>query len=265
MDGKTRQAEALRPGDRLRAFGQAHWLGFHALVLAAWAYLFAMQLPPETAAAARLFGPELWAAICTVEPGLAGAPTVFLMWAAMTAAMMAPSAAPAFATFDDLRVAQAASRGGFAALVAGYLAVWLGFAAAATAAQLALAGAGLISPAGESAAKWLTVFLLAAAGAWQLSAAKRACLRHCRRPLTVFVAHWQEGPTRLGLRLGLACLGCCWALMALAFVGGTMNLLWMGGAMVLMTLEKLPGPGPVLTLPLGLALLGAAGFVATAG
>ena len=246
---------------RLRAIGQAmgqgHWLAFYALVLAAWALLYAMQLPPDLAAAARLFGPELWEALCTVEPGMAGAPTVFLMWAAMAAGMMAPTAVPALATYDDLRAAGAGSTAGFGWLTAGYLAVWLGFAALASGAQIALSGAGLLTPLGASASVWLTASLLALAGLWQLSAVKAACLTRCRAPLTFFMAHWAEGPWRMGLRLGLTCLGCCWALMALAFVGGTMNLAFMGGAMLLMTLEKLPLGRP-LTRPLGVALLLAA-------
>ena len=242
---------------RLAAMGQGHWLAFYGLVLAAWALLYAMQLPPDLAAAARLLGPELWEALCSVEPGLAGAPTVFLMWAAMAAGMMAPTALPALATYDDLRASGAGSGAGFAALLAGYLAVWLGFAALATAAQIALAGAGLVSPLGTSASVWLTAALLGLAGLWQLSALKAACLARCRAPLTFFLQHWAEGAWRMGLRMGFVCLGCCWALMALAFVGGTMNLAFMGGAMVLMTLEKLP-VGQPLTRPLGAALLAAA-------
>jgi predicted metal-binding membrane protein len=245
------------PAERLRAMGQGHWLAFYGLVLGAWALLYAMQLPPDLLAAARLFGPELWEALCTVEPGLAGAPTVLLMWAAMAAGMMAPTALPAFATYDDLRAARAGSAVGFAALAGGYLAVWLGFAAVATAAQIGLAGAGLLTPLGSSASAGLAAALLAAAGLWQLSPAKAACLLRCRAPFTFFLAHWAEGPWRMGLRLGAVCLGCCWALMALAFVGGTMNLAFMGGAMLLMAAEKLPA-GRGLTRPLGWALLGAA-------
>ena len=102
--------------------------------------------------------------------------------------------------------------------------------------------------------------LLALAGAYQFSPAKEACLSKCRRPLAFFMAHWDEGPLRNGLRLGLVCLGCCWALMALAFVGGVMNLAFMGLATVIMGLEKLPDIGRWLTRPLGVALLAGAGW-----
>jgi predicted metal-binding membrane protein len=247
--------------DRIRRMGGAHWLGFFALVLGAWALLFAMQVPADLRAAASFYGADLWAALCSIEPGLAGAPTLFAMWAAMAAAMMAPSFLPALATYDDLSRTAAVGRAGFAALLGGYLAVWLGFAALATVAQIALTGAGLLTPLGESASRGLSAGLLALAGIYQFSPLKHACLSRCRHPLGFFMQHWSPGSAAavgMGLRLGLVCLGCCWALMALAFVGGTMNLAWMGLAMVLMTLEKLPAPGRILTRPLGLALLVAA-------
>ena len=249
-------AAAARTGDRLRRMGRPHWLGLFGGVMAAWAILFAMQMPPGMATAVRLGGADWWEALCSPAPGLAGAWAVFAMWALMAGAMMAPTAVPALATYDDLRGGVGAR--GFAALVAGYVAVWLGFAALATAAQLALAEAGLVSALGESLSRALTAALLAMAGLWQFSNLKEACLSRCRRPLAFFIDHWAEGPWRMGLRMGVVCLGCCWALMALAFVGGTMNLIWMGGAMVLMTLEKLPTLGRPLTRPLGAALLGAA-------
>ncbi|MGY6703981.1 DUF2182 domain-containing protein [Roseinatronobacter sp.] len=243
----------------LRKMRAPHWLGFYGMIALAWAALYAMQLPPDLVAAASLYGAEFWDALCRIEPGLAGAPNIFLMWALMSAAMMAPTALPALATWDDL--VQTGRSAGFGALLAGYLAVWLGFAALATAAQLGLAGAGLLNPLGASVNIWLTALLLAGAGAYQFSTLKDACLAKCRRPLTFFIQYWENGPWRMGLRLGAVCLGCCWALMALAFVGGTMNLLWMGGAMVLMMVEKLPRIGAVLTRPLGYGLIAASAAV----
>lgn len=239
----------------LRRMRAPHWLGVYALILGAWAALLAMQVPSDMRAFADLYGAEFWQALCRIEPGLAGAPTLLLMWALMGIAMMAPTALPAFATWDDL--VQGGHAQGMAALVGGYLLVWLGFAVIATAAQIGLAQAGLLSPLGDSTSRWLDAALLFMAGAYQFSTWKAACLAKCRHPLAFFLQHWSEGPARMGLRLGLVCLGCCWALMALAFVGGTMNLLWMGGAMVLMALEKLPDFGAALTRPLGVALMGA--------
>lgn len=237
----------------IRKMTAPHWLGLYGAILLAWVLLFAMQLPPDLVAAANIYGAEFWDALCRVEPGLAGAPNIFLMWALMSAAMMAPTALPAFSTWEDL--AQTGRAQGFGLLLAGYLLVWLGFAMLATAAQLLLSDAGLLTPLGESISIWLSAALLMGAGAYQFSTLKDACLSKCRRPLTFFMQHWDEGPWRMGLLLGAVCLGCCWALMALAFVGGTMNLLWMGGAMLLMMLEKLPAIGAMMTRPLGYGLL----------
>ncbi len=237
----------------VRRLSTPHWVGFYSLVALCWGALYAMQLPADLIAAADFYGADFWQAICRVEPGLAGAPSIFLMWALMSVAMMAPTAVPTFATWDDL--VQSGKAPGFALLLAGFLLVWVGFAVLATLAQIALATAGLVNPIGESIHAALNAALLAAAGLYQFSALKAACLAKCRHPLTFFMQHWQSGPWRMGLRLGAVCLGCCWALMMLAFVGGTMNLLWMGGAMVLMTLEKLPSIGAVLTRPLGYGLL----------
>ena len=118
----------------------------------------------------------------------------------------------------------------------------------------------LVSGFGDSRSVWLSVALLAIAGGYQFSALKEACLSKCRAPLTFFMQHWGESPLSMGLRLGATCLGCCWALMLLAFVGGVMSLAFMGLATLIMTLEKLPDIGRWLSRPLGVALLGGAGL-----
>jgi predicted metal-binding membrane protein len=246
----------MQIADSIRRMTAPHWLGFFALILGGWILLYAMQLPPDLLAARDIYGADFWLALCSVEPGWPGAPKLFLMWSAMAAAMMAPTLLPALATYDD--IAQNDSvQGGFGRLVAGYLVIWLGFAAVATALQVTFAQAGLLDPEGVSVNRWLTAGLLALAGAYQFSNIKDVCLSKCRRAFVFFMQFWAEGPFRMGLRLGALCLGCCWALMALAFVGGTMNLLWMGAAMLLMILEKLPEIGRHLTRPVGFALLGA--------
>lgn len=243
-----------------------HWLVFFAAILAAWAGLYAMQLPADLLDGAQIYGAEFWATLCRVEPGLAGYPTAFLMWALMAAAMMAPTFVPALATFDDLAGAGAASRRGFAELLGGYGAIWLGFSLLAALAQVLLAQSAMLSPLGQSASPWLTAGLLIAAGAYQFSALKDACLTQCMAPFSFFMRHWRDtrwNAAKLGLRLGTLCLGCCWALMLLGFVGGTMNLAWMGAATVLMVLEKLPQASRFIVRPLGVVLIFAGLAVAT--
>jgi predicted metal-binding membrane protein len=244
-----------------------HWLVFFGAVLAAWAGLYAMQLPAELLAGAELYGAEFWAALCRVEPGWAGYPAAFLMWALMAGAMMAPTFVPALAVFDDFIAGRAARRADFALLLGGYIGIWLGFAALAALAQVWLAQFAMLSPAGQSLSPWLTAALLLTAGAYQFSALKHACLTQCMAPFMFFMTHWHDtrwNAARLGLRLGALCLGCCWALMLLGFVGGTMNLAWMGAATVLMVLEKLPQAGRFVTRPLGGALI-IAGLAVAAG
>lgn len=242
-----------------RRMGAPHWLGLYAVVLAAWAALFAMQTPVELRNLADVYGADFWRELCTVEAGWAGLPITILMWLLMSAAMMAPTAIPALVTWDDLVISGAAR--GFGALLFGYLAVWGSFSVVASILQVVLAEFQLLDGFGKSTNDLVTASLLLIAGAYQFSALKEACLSKCRKPLTFFMQYWNEGPLRMGLRLGAVCLGCCWALMVLAFVGGTMNLLWMGGAMILMFLEKMPDIGRYLTRPVGLALIGAAGLV----
>lgn len=243
--------------DRIRAMGAPHWLALFGLILAAWTLLWLMAIPADLRDTAGAYGPTFWQSLCTLTPDAAGLARMAAMWALMSAAMMAPTILPALATYDDLGQGGAATRMG--PLLAGYFAVWLGFSGIAAGAQMVLFRAGLLDPLGQSTAAALSAALLGVAGLYQFSPVKAACLSKCRRPLTFFMAHWAEGPWRNGLRLGLVCLGCCWALMALAFVGGVMNLGFMALATLIMILEKLPDIGRHVTRPLGLALLAGSG------
>ena len=182
------------------------------------------------------------------------------MWALMVLAMMMPTAVPLFRSYSDLSVGNPdrIPPVGLLGLAVGFCAAWLGFAAVGGLVHWALSLNGFLSDAGILQQSWLAALLLALAGLYQFSNLKAACLSRCRAPLMFFLSNWRDGVAgafRMGLHQGVFCLGCCWALMALAFVGGTMNLLWMGGAMVLMTLEKLPFLGRYVTQPLGVALL----------
>lgn len=243
---------------RIRSLRGPHWLVFFGALLAGWGALFAMAIPSELRALEGTYGGAFIAALCGGTLGTAGLPTTLAMWVLMSAAMMAPTALPAFATYDTLPRTPGTS---ISALIGGYLLAWTGFSVLAAFAQMGLYRLGLVGALGQSLSPTLSAALLIGAGLYQFSAIKNTCLSRCRAPLTFFLQHWDEGPFRNGLRLGLDCIGCCWALMALGFVGGTMNLAFMGLAMVLMTLEKLPGIGRRLTRPLGGALI-AAGLAA---
>jgi predicted metal-binding membrane protein len=187
-----------------------------------------------------------------------GFPVLMAMWAAMTAAMMLPTLVPTLAVYLALPARARPGPSGAVALIAGYLAVW-GLAAAAFAlAQAGLIRLGALGPAAALTSPYASAGLLIGAGLWQFTATKTACQTACLRPELRFLAHLTPGipgAAAMGVRIGLACIGCCWALMALAFVGGAMSLLWMGIATVFMVLEKLPGLGAHLRRPAGAALI----------
>jgi predicted metal-binding membrane protein len=127
-------------------------------------------------------------------------------------------------------------------LAGGYAAVWLGFAAGAALAQLAFTHAAWRDGGLAPASALLSGALFLAAGVYQFSALKEACLTQCQRPFPFFFAHWQttaRGVFRLGLQQGLYCLGCCWAMMLLMFATGAMNVLWMAALGMVMTAEKM--------------------------
>ncbi|WP_269585026.1 DUF2182 domain-containing protein [Roseibium sp. Sym1] len=242
---------------RLLAGQRGLWLAFYGSVLAAWGVLFAMQTR-DVPAALQIDGLAFLLSLCRTTAADAGFGSALIMWSLMALAMMAPTAFPAFRTFAQINRTAGAGGQPVAALLAGYVTVWLGFAVAAALLQVRLAEFGLVSTLGRSVSAPLNGLLLLLAGAYQFSRLKEACLNACQSPMTFFFSHWQAGATggaKLGVRLGAVCLGCCWALMLLAFVAGTMNLAFMGLAMVLMTLEKLPAVGARITAPLGVFLI----------
>lgn len=184
-----------------------------------------------------------------------GWPLVAAMWAVMMVAMMLPGAAPAILLYSRVhRHSINDSAPPSMAFLAGYLACWLGFALIATALQLAIASP--MSMALES--RLAAGVLLIAAGLYQLSPLKDACLNHCRSPAAFLSRHFRPGSwgaARLGLRHGAWCVGCCWLLMSLLFVGGVMNLLWIAGLTLLVAAEKLLPHGAWIARIGGVALV----------
>jgi predicted metal-binding membrane protein len=179
---------------------------------------------------------------------------VILMWWVMMIAMMTPSAAPLVLLY--LRVLRnrsmpSANTFGLATmLLLGYLTVWLAFSIAAAALQKELEPAGLISEMMLwSRSAVLSATVLGAAGLYQFSVLKHACLAQCRAPARFLTEHWRPGllgSFALGMRHGAYCVGCCWLLMALLFVGGIMNLVWISALTLLVLAEKVLPAGPVL-------------------
>jgi predicted metal-binding membrane protein len=128
----------------------------------------------------------------------------------------------------------------------GYLIVWTGFSAAATFLQWGLHSASLLSTEMVRATPLIGGFLLILAGAFQFSQLKNACLTHCRTPVGFIMTEWKEGnrgALQMGIKHGYYCVGCCWLLMALLFVAGVMNLLWMAIITAFVLIEKIVPAG----------------------
>jgi predicted metal-binding membrane protein len=202
-----------------------------------------------------------WQALCRAAPpgGAAELLLAMPMWAAMTLAMMLPTAGPMILTYAEIADTAARKREPAVSpliLAAGYVAVWLGFAMIAGLLQWSLALSGMLAGGNASPPAAGAIFL--AAGLYQFSALKRACLSLCQRPFPFFFANWtaeRSGVLQLGLRQGLYCLGCCWAVMLIMFAVGTMNVVWMAGLGVLMTAEKMAAPAARLREATGVGFL----------
>ncbi len=170
---------------------------------------------------------------------------VFAMWCAMMIAMMVPSAAPMVLLFTAIKRKQGVSAHPSAeagVFLGGYLLIWTGFSLVATLAQWGLERAGLLSMAMENTSRVLGGVILLAAGLYQLTPIKYACLRYCQSPVLFLSQHWRPGSVGalwMGLRHGGYCVGCCWFLMTLLFISGVMNLVWIAGIALYVAFEKL--------------------------
>lgn len=190
---------------------------------------------------------------------------VLAMWAVMMVGMMTPSAAPVILLYARVG-RQAATQGQpFAAtgwFAAGYLLVWAGFSLAATCAQWLLERAILLTPMMTSTSNIFGGIVLIAIGVYQWTPLKNACLAQCQAPLSFIQRHGGFRPeafasVRLGILHGAYCVGCCWALMALLFVGGIMNVLWIAGITIMVLLEKIIPAGRLIPRVAGIAFISA--------
>jgi predicted metal-binding membrane protein len=190
---------------------------------------------------------------------------VFAMWTVMMVGMMAPSAAPMaliYARVGRRSNAESAPLAATGCFLAGYFLAWTGFSLIATLAQWGLERAALLDAAMASASNRLGGIVLIAAGAYQWTPLKDACLVQCQTPLMFLLRHGgfrrePSGSMQLGLRHGGYCIGCCWVLMALLFVGGVMNVLWIALLAVLVLVEKLTSFGRLIARFAGTAMIGA--------
>ena len=224
--------------------------------VACWAWIVVMardMYGPMTGASAWMMTPR-W----DVRHGL----LLWMMWAAMMAGMMLPSAAPML-----LMYGLAARRRAFGAgashqiysLASGYFLVWALFSVVAAMGQLILSTRLAISPMMTLTSPRVGASLLIVAGFYQLTPLKRVCLQKCQSPLGFLMHHWRAGvggAFRMGMEHGVYCLGCCWALMLLLFVGGVMNLAVIAALTAFVAFEKLSPFGIHTARGSGLLLAG---------
>jgi len=238
------------------------WITFYLLIIFSWLCVALMsQGSAEIDSFQKIYGAEFWEELCKSPKGFQDWFPLILMWLVMSFAMMAPTILPSLKTFSELILSGASRKSSFFILISGFLLVWAGYSFMAATVQAALLEVAILNENGALANPILAVPLLILAGLYQFTPLKNACVRKCRSPLNFFIQHWSEGiiPTfHMGLRLGYVCVGCCWALMALAFVGGVMNFVFMGLFTLLMIFEKLPQLGSFFTKPVGYALIGVA-------
>jgi len=233
--------------------------GLAAITLLAWIYLLRMGAGMQSMAMEA----RMHAAMGMADMRVWGAGdwlALFVMWAVMMVGMMLPSAAPvillvlgAYRRRGDRHARRSAG-----AFVAGYVLVWTSFSALAASAQLALHRSALLSADMTSQSAALAAAVLLVAGVYQWLPIKGACLTHCRSPLGFLSAHWREGISgglTMGVRHGAFCVGCCWALMALLFVAGVMNLVWVAAIATFVLVEKLAPQGRVVGRATGLVLI----------
>jgi predicted metal-binding membrane protein len=186
--------------------------------------------------------------------------TAVVMWQAMMVATMTPAVAPwvgAYARLAGDANGALAVRPSFA-FAGGYFAIWLVYSVAAALIQLAVTRAGLLPPEGPSPA--LAGAVLVAAGTFQFTPLKQACLSHCRNPLSYLLTRWRGGPPaafRLGAAHGAYCVGCCWLLMLTGFGLGLMNLAWMALITLVLAIEQMAPGGMWLGRLFGGALVAA--------
>jgi len=207
------------------------------VVALAWAYLLA----GAGMAGMSMMTPAVW------TPGYAV--LMFFMWWVMMVAMMLPSAAPMillFATINSKQRESGRPHVATSVFAGSYLAAWGAFSLIAVLLQWGFERAGVLSPMLVGTNVIFGGTLLLAAGVYQLTPAKRACLRHCQSPLAFLSTHWRRGSVgalRMGLVHGFFCVGCCWFLMGLLFFGGVMNLYWITGLAVFVLFEKIVPAG----------------------
>ena len=182
---------------------------------------------------------------------------IFIMWSLMMMAMMLPSAAPMILTFVGLS-RQNRMKFSTISFTGAYLVIWIIFSIGSVIIHWFLQHTGLMSAKMVTSSELLSGILLITVGVLQFSPLKKSCLKHCRSPISFLMTDWRKGIKGawiMGFRHGWYCLGCCYALMLLLFVGGVMNLAWVAALTLAVAIEKMLPRGESIAKFLGGALI----------
>jgi len=232
-------------------------LAIAAVTLLAWVYLFHLSRQMSAAAADDATMAAMGMAV-TAQWTRTDVFLTFVMWTVMMVGMMAPSVTPVLLLAANAPRSERHVIPPVLLFGAGYLLVCVAFGAIATVAQWLLHAGALLSPAMAASSPRIAGAILIGAGLYQLTPLKNMCLTHCRSPIDFLMSHWRggrAGPIRMGVHHGLYCLGCCWALMAVLFAVGVMNLLWVAGLALLVLVEKMMPATVLVSRMAGAALL----------
>jgi len=232
-------------------------LAIAAVTLLAWVYLFHLSRQMSAAAADETMMAAMGMAV-TAQWTRSDVFLTFVMWTVMMVGMMAPSVTPVLLLAANAPRSERHVIPPVLLFGAGYLLVWVGFSAIATVTQWLLHAGALLSPAMAASSPRIAGAILIGAGLYQLTPLKNMCLTHCRSPIDFLMSHWRggrAGPIRMGVHHGLYCLGCCWALMAVLFAVGVMNLLWVAGLALFVLVEKMMPATVLVSRMAGAALL----------
>ena len=194
---------------------------------------------------------------------LSNALAIFVMWVVMMIAMMLPSAIPMILLHQRMIIKNKKPFENLSFILS-YLFIWVLFSVGAVAIQYISQVNGVLDASSLTVSKIISIGLLVLAGGFQFTALKKTCLTKCRTPAGFFMGYWQSGVLgafKMGTKHGLFCLGCCWAIMLLLFVGGVMNLSWVLLLTIAVVVEKTLPAGDLISKIIGVVLIMGAAFM----
>ncbi len=241
---------------KLNFLKSVFWISFFLIIISSWVYIYNMSVSMGF----NLFGKNIISMNMKSMDmsSIATFAMLFPMWAIMMVAMMLPAMVPAFITYQDLIKSYQGTWRGWIGVLFGYIVIWIVFSLNISILQTFLKNWQILNNQGILKSNWLIVFLLIAIGFFQFTQIKNYCHEVCASPFIYFIKKWRSGfwgGIKMGLGLGFFCVGCCWGFMALAFIMGYMNFIWMGLITFIVILEKIPEIGKFIRKPLGILIL----------